>query len=109
MPLLSAFSSKLLTSLGVSSGELVFLWELVKSSANETQGLHDAAYSSYLNLYIRVGSSGLIQTSPDLLTWTTRDGGTSQDLYSIVYSNNFKSFYAVGANKTVLASANGIN
>lgn len=58
------------------------------------------------NLYVVVGSSGTIITSPDGEIWTVRQLGKSYDLNGIIYANN--KFVTVGSNGTVLTSFDGI-
>lgn len=43
-------------------------------------GARYLAWSTALSLWIAVGNGGLINTSPDLITWTTRTSGTTRDL-----------------------------
>ena len=54
-----------------------------------------------------VGPGGLIRTSPDLVTWTDRNSGTTVTLHDIIFVNN--QFVTVGDGGTVLISPDGIN
>lgn len=62
------------------------------------------------NLFVAVGSGGLIATSVDGVTWTQRTSGVSVDLKAVAFGNGF--FVAVGLqtanNLTILYSADGI-
>jgi hypothetical protein len=66
--------------------------------------VYDIAYSG--SLYVRVGLSGLIQTSTDGETWTLRTSGVSDTLWGAAYGNGV--FVVVGASGTVLTSSDGI-
>ena len=52
------------------------------------------------NLFVAVGVSGTILTSPDGITWTSRTSGTNNWLDGITYGNGL--FVAVGLNGTIL-------
>jgi len=68
---------------------------------------YDIAYNSTNNLFVAVGSSGLIMTSADNgITWTARTSGTTNTLKSIVYANG--TFVVAGYNGTILTSTDGI-
>lgn len=58
------------------------------------------------NIFVAVGTSGTIVTSPDGITWTTRTSGTTNDLWGCVYTGT--QFVAVGKLSTVLTSPDGI-
>ncbi len=57
-------------------------------------------------LFVAVGESGTILTSPDGLAWTARVSGTTRWLTSVTYVTG--QFIAVGEAATVLASPDGI-
>lgn len=61
-------------------------------------------------LWVVVGSSGKIMTSPDGITWTSRTSGVSDALYGVIYANSL--FVAVGAkgsgNGKIVTSPDGI-
>ena len=65
---------------------------------------HDIADNG--SLYVRIGLTGLIQTSPDGNNWTVRTSGVSVDLWGIVYG--LGKFVVVGADGTILSSTDGI-
>ena len=53
-------------------------------------------------LFVAVGGSGTILTSPDGVTWTARTSGTGNGLRGVAYGNN--TFVAVGEYGTILTS-----
>lgn len=57
------------------------------------------------SLWVVVGTSGAIYTSPDLTTWTSRTIGSNQ-LNDIVYGN--ATWVTVGASGTVYSSTDGV-
>lgn len=58
-------------------------------------------------LFVVVGNGGLVFTSPDGITWTTRTSGTANPLHNIEFINS--TFYAVGNNATLITSSDGIS
>lgn len=68
-----------------------------------TVGSPSAAY-----LYVAVGASGAIVTSPDGETWTSRTSGTANDLYGVAWSATNSLFVAVGNTGTILTSPDGV-
>ena len=58
--------------------------------------------------FMAVGDSGTVLTSSDGKSWTIRDSGTSQSLYSITIRDNDVSYLAVGNLGKVLTSSDGI-
>jgi hypothetical protein len=59
-------------------------------------------------LFVAVGNTGTVITSPDGTTWTTRTSGTTNALYGVAYSSTDDLFVASGASGTFLKSADGI-
>ena len=58
-------------------------------------------------LFVAVGRSGILQTSPDTLTWTTRTSGFgSSAILQVAYANGL--FVAVGESGTLATSVDGI-
>ena len=57
------------------------------------------------NLYVIVGPSGLIQTSPDETTWYTQTSGTTKNINAIIWDGT--NFVAVGDYGTIITSTNG--
>lgn len=57
------------------------------------------------SLFVAVGLSGEIMTSPDGVDWTARDSGTSASLYRAHWDGTH--FYAVGDQSTILRSPDG--
>jgi photosystem II stability/assembly factor-like uncharacterized protein len=56
--------------------------------------------------FVAVGESGTILTSPDGVTWTSRNSGTTNSLWGITYANN--KFVAVGEAGAILTSPDGL-
>lgn len=65
--------------------------------------INDICYAN--DLFVGVGNSGTIITSPDGVTWTERTSGVNNELNKICYANNL--FVAVGANGTIITSPDG--
>jgi hypothetical protein len=53
-------------------------------------------------LFVAVGERGIILASPDGVSWTLRNSGTSRDIYGVIYGNGL--FVAVGTGGTILTS-----
>lgn len=58
-------------------------------------------------VFVVVGNDGVIQTSTDGISWTSRTSGTSSNLSKIYFVNS--RFFAVGTARTVLTSTDGIS
>jgi len=59
------------------------------------------------NLYVLVGGGGILYTSTDGITWTSRTSGFgTNSINSVAYGNGL--FVAVGANGTITTSTDGI-
>lgn len=56
-------------------------------------------------LFVAVGRSGTIYTSPDGAAWTERTSGTTQDLIAVAYGGD--RFVVVGQGDTIRTSTNG--
>lgn len=56
--------------------------------------------------YVTVGNSGVIQTSPDGLDWTTRASGTSENLIGVVSGPS--GYAAISSTSTLTKSTDGI-
>ena len=56
-------------------------------------------------VFVAVGEAGIILTSSDGNSWTSRTSGTSQGLKSVSYRDN--TFVAVGSSGTILTSSDG--
>jgi hypothetical protein len=59
------------------------------------------------NTFVAVGDYGIILTSPDGVTWTSRGSWTSRWLFGVTYGNN--TFVAVGEGGTILTSPDGVS
>jgi len=57
------------------------------------------------NAFVAVGQSGIIYTSSDGITWTSRTSGTSEHIWGIASGNGI--FVAVGYSGTILTSPDG--
>lgn len=58
-------------------------------------------------VFVTVGESGTVLSSPDAMTWTSRSSGTTEALRGVAFGSG--TFVAVGNNGTVLSSTNGLN
>jgi len=58
-------------------------------------------------LFVAVGDSGKISTSPDGDTWTLRSSGVTSHLRGVTFGNGI--FVAVGLSSAILTSVNGID
>jgi hypothetical protein len=76
---------------------------LDRAPAGIITGLEDVVWSG--SLFVAVGYGGKIVTSPDGITWTTRNSGTTQRLNGVYWDGS--RFLAVGDGATILSSANG--
>lgn len=74
----------------------------IESSENFSQ--MDISYNN--ELYVRVGETGSIYTSPNLDTWTRRTSGVKDKLVGITYGKG--QFVVTGDNGVILTSKNGI-
>lgn len=68
----------------------------------QTTALRDITYAS--SLFVAVGDTGLIRTSPDAATWTTRTSGVTTNLNGITYDSTNSRWVAVGDNNVILTS-----
>lgn len=68
---------------------------------------NEIEYSPSLALWVGVGGSGAIYTSPDLVTWTSRTSNTTQYLYSVRWSSSLSLFVATGSSSAIVTSPNG--
>ena len=66
----------------------------------------DTSSTTSSGLFIAVGMSGVILTSSDGTTWTSRTSGSSHSMWNIFYGNS--TFVAVGNSGTILTSSDGI-
>ena len=64
-----------------------------------TDTLLDIAYGN--GVFIAVGDNGIIRTSSDAITWTTRTSGTTENLNGVSYKGSGE-FIVVGNNNTIL-------
>lgn len=90
------------TSLGgpvltLTTGSPAFRTRMYAYPATDT--LRDIAYGN--GVFITVGDNGLIRTSSDAISWTTRTSGTVENLTGVSYKESGE-FIVVGDNNTVL-------
>ena len=79
----------------------VFDWERVTPPSNFLSAVNFGN-----NIFVVVGWSGRILTSPDGIQWTERSSGTSNNLKDVIFENG--SFLVVGHSGTILSSTDGI-
>jgi hypothetical protein len=89
-----------LTSLGLADPLDNWHWRNPLRTDNTLNGV---AYGK--GSFVAVGDAGTILTSPDGVTWTGKNSGTSENLNGVVFANNV--FVAVGDKGTILTSADG--
>jgi hypothetical protein len=80
-------------------------WSTVSTSGLTTGQLNFMVYGA--GVFVAVGNGGMIQTSADGSSWTTRPSGTTADLVKVYFVNN--TFFAIGKNRTLLTSADGLS
>jgi hypothetical protein len=73
-------------------------------TSGTTNNLTSVTYGN--GLFVTVGDSGTILTSPDGKTWTERTSGTGHNLWGVTYGNG--TFVAVGYAAIILSSTDGI-
>ena len=102
-----AISGSNVTTVGVScvdnSAGALADWEWA-NPLPQGNTIMDAVWDS--NQFVIVGTFGTVRTSPDGLTWTTRDAGTGSNLNGIAW--NGSQFIAVGGYGTVVSSPDGV-
>ena len=67
--------------------------------------LEKISYSERLDLFVVVGSAGIILTSSNLQDWTQQTSGTNEDLKSVIYSEVSDLFITVGEAGVILVSS----
>jgi hypothetical protein len=76
---------------------------------NNIVGIKDCVWASTLNLYVAVGFSGKVMTSPDGITWTQRTA-PNQNYLMITWSPSLSLFVAVTqVTSSYITSPDGIN
>ena len=90
------------TGAGNAAGSILD-WEWINPTP---QGSSIVDFASDGAQVVAVGSAGLIQTSPDGLTWTTRDAGTGGDFYAVASGNG--RFVALGGFGEMFSSTDGV-
>jgi hypothetical protein len=77
------------------------------STTSLSGSLNDISWNG--SVYVAVGSSGRVYSSPDGSNWSERDSGTSQWLEDITWDATLGQFFAVGWNGAIIASPDGVN
>lgn len=67
---------------------------------------NSTAMGYYSGTYVLVGASGSIQTSTDLITWTVRSSGTSQNLQDVIHDGS--RWIVVGSSGVSLTSTDAV-
>lgn len=88
---------------GFASGALWISRDGIAWNRQANPGIAALAWNG--DLYVGVGSNGLIVTSSDAMTWRTRDTGTTAFLGTI--ATNGRQFVAAGMSGTILTSDDG--
>ena len=73
---------------------------------NTPVATHTMGVSYGNNMFVAVGMSGKIQSSPNGTDWTEQTSGTTEALYGVVYGND--QWVIVGQNATILTSPDAI-
>lgn len=112
-PSLNSGAGATTVALGVFTGLVSSGQTVVQAISNRLGELPPLLYQSNLQevlwtgtQFITVGSYGAIMTSPDGISWTSRDSATGRDLYSIGRVSGAQ-FLAAGEDGMILASTNG--
>jgi hypothetical protein len=79
-------------------------WSYVITTGVTATQLNGMAFGA--NLFVVIGNSGVIQTSADGITWTSRTSGSSETLRKIYFINS--TFWVIGDKRTLLSSADGV-
>ncbi len=88
---------------GLCFGQSTWEWSNPLPQGNP---LSCAAYGD--SLFVAISDGGTIMTSPNGATWTIRNSGTINDLYSAAYGGGQTGrFVAVGYNGTIVTSPDG--
>ena len=72
---------------------------------NSTHTQYKVAWCPIAAIFVIVGGTGLIKTSPDGVTWTVRTSNTANTLYTVIEFAGVIS--AFGQNSTITSSSNG--
>jgi serine/threonine protein kinase len=98
---LSSNRNQVTATAQASTNSLGRMWH--PQTSGTSQALSGVAWSG--SLFVTVGNSGTILTSPDGITWTPRTSGTPLTLISIAWSNS--QFIAMGIGGVILTSPDG--
>lgn len=81
------------------------------AETSQAGSLQSICWSTALSLFVAVGPSGTVQTSPDAITWTSQTAAAANNWRSVCWSPDLNLFVAVssdGSTNQVMTSANGI-
>lgn len=79
-------------------------WSTVSTTGLSATQLNYIAFGA--GVFVVVGNGGVIQTSVNGTSWTTRTSGTTNNLIKVYFVNS--KFFAIGVNRTLLTSSDGI-
>jgi photosystem II stability/assembly factor-like uncharacterized protein len=90
---------------GVSHADPLQNWATITSHTNDW--FYGMAYGTVSgnNMFVTVGDSGTLLTSPDGVAWTLGSSGDTHHLFGVGYGNG--TFVAVGTVGTILTSTDG--
>lgn len=106
------YSSKLGLFIGVASGILYYSYGGIDWKINvstDFNGLNGICYSEERSLFVAVGNSGKIITSPDGKNWTSQTSGVTTNFNKINYSDLKNLFVIVGNSGLILTSSDGVS
>jgi photosystem II stability/assembly factor-like uncharacterized protein len=78
-------------------------WHL-RNPSSQGSTLSNIVYGN--EIFVAIGVDGIILTSSDGATWTSRNSGTKHHLYSVAYGND--TFVATGEGGIILTSSDGV-
>ncbi len=84
--------------------EFAWAWSSILNAATNT--INGVAFGN-TNTYVLVGNGGVIYSSTDLVTWTSRTSGVATALNAVCWDSTNSLFIAVGASNVILTSPDG--
>jgi len=113
----SDVSGKYLSGVAYGNGQFVAVGSHARISTNGSSWreysivggyLKDICWSEKNSIFLAVGSSGTIVSSPDGINWTAQASGTTNYLAGVCWDSVVEEFAAVGAGGIVLTSPDGV-